>query len=76
MKLTYLTSSSFLMLHRAVSTLPSLPMSWAALLTLLSSLEAITTLAPRDKSSSEMALPMPVPPPERRDLVGCLEITS
>ena len=64
-----MTSSSFLMLHLAVSTLPSLPMASAAVLTLLSSLEAITTLAPRDKSSSEMALPIPVPPPRTSENV-------
>ena len=51
------------MLQRAASTLPSLAMSPAAARTLSSSREAMTTLAPRLSSSSDIAFPIPVPPP-------------
>ena len=51
------------MLQRAASTLPSLAMCPAAARTLSSSREATTTLAPRLSSSSDIAFPIPVPPP-------------
>ena len=53
------------MLHPRLSTVPSSLISAAAAATFSSLLEAMTTLAPRLRSSSVIALPIPVPPPEQ-----------